>query len=265
MMTVGLALALLIGLALGLMGGGGSILTVPIFVYVLKFAPKDSIAMSLAVVGTVALFGAIGHWRAGNMNFKIAALFGGVAMVGTFFGARLATLFSGTAQLILFAVVMLAASVTMFRKSGPKKKDGDGQLAEVVHTSTSSKEGISFGLLIPVGLAVGALTGIVGVGGGFLIVPALVILGKVPMKKAVGISLAIIAMNSVAGFVGYLDQVHVRWAFLGEFSAIAVAGIFAGTYATKFISQAALKRAFAIFLVVMGAAILYQNSAAFLS
>lgn len=261
MLTIGLALALLIGVALGLMGGGGSILTVPIFVYVLGFGAKASIAMSLAVVGTVSLVGAFSHWRAGNMNFKVAFLFGGVAMAGTFLGAKLSVFFTGTAQLLLFAGVMLAAAATMFRQ----KKPGQGHAGETEAIDDNEMpQNLPYGLIVAEGIAVGVLTGLVGVGGGFLVVPALVVLGKVPMKKAVGISLLVIAMKSAAGFVGYLDQVSVDWGFLGAFTGLAIVGIFAGTHATKYISQAALKRAFAVFLVLMGATILYKNSAALL-
>src|SRR3970282_1251530 len=115
MMILGLALAALIGLSLGMLGGGGSILTVPIFVYVLGFEAKEAIAMSLAVVGATSLFGAAGHWGAGNVNLRVAVIFGVVAMAGTYAGARLAVFFSGAAQLTLFALVMLLAAIFMFR------------------------------------------------------------------------------------------------------------------------------------------------------
>ncbi|MBA2661539.1 MAG: sulfite exporter TauE/SafE family protein [Bradymonadaceae bacterium] len=247
MIALGLALAALVGIALGLLGGGGSILTVPIFVYVLGYDPKQAIAMSLAVVGVVSLFGVAGHWRAGNVNLRVALSFGAVAMVGTFLGARLATLVSGTFQLVLFATVMLAAAVFMFRSPSP--------------TAAQSPQAapMRLWLIIIEGLAVGVLTGLVGVGGGFLIVPALVILGKVPIKEAVGTSLLVIAMKSAAGFLGYLGQIEVPWAFMALFTSVAIVGILAGSYIARFIPSAALKRGFAIFLAVMGTWILYQN------
>lgn len=255
MPLVAVALAALVGLTLGLLGGGGSILTVPIFVYVLGFAPKEAIAMSLAVVGAVSAFGAAGHWRAGNVNPRVALVFGGVAMVGAFLGARLAVFVSGAAQLTLFAVVMLLAAFSMFR--GPGKAagaDGDAPTAKAMPLR----------LIVAEGLAVGVLTGLVGVGGGFLIVPALVLLGRVPMKQAVGTSLVVIAMNSAAGFSGYLGQVEVAWRLMGFFTATAIGGILVGTYLVRFVPQAALKRGFAVFLVAMGSFILYQNRAVFL-
>lgn len=249
MMVLGIALGALVGLSLGLLGGGGSILTVPIFVYVMGFDPKESIAMSLAVVGAVSLFGAVGHWRAGNVNLRVALVFGAVAMAGTYLGARLAVFFSGAVQLILFAAVMLLAAWFMFR---PAKVRAEAP-------APAGLAGMPLALIAAEGLAVGVLTGLVGVGGGFLIVPALVLLGKVPMKQAVGTSLLVIAMKSAAGFVGYLGQVQVAWGFMAAFTAVAVGGILLGTYLVRFVPQAALQRAFAVFLVVMGTFILYQN------
>jgi uncharacterized protein len=273
MVLIGLGLAALIGLSLGLLGGGGSILTVPIFVYVLGFGPKEAIAMSLAVVGAVSLFGAAGHWRAGNVNLRVALVFGGVAMGGTYLGARLAVFFSGGAQLALFAVVMLLAAFFMFRERTPAGRR-DELLAEPADQAAIAEVSVipggaplgrmPLGLIVLEGVAVGVLTGLVGVGGGFLIVPALVILGKIPMKQAVGTSLVVIAMKSAAGFLGYLGQVEVPWAFMSLFTGVAVVGILGGTYLVRFASQDVLKRAFAVFLVVMGAFILYQNRSVYL-
>ena len=244
---VGLALAALIGLCLGLLGGGGSILTVPILVYVLGFGAKEAIAMSLAVVGAVSLFGAASHWRAGNVNLRVALVFGSVAMVGTYLGARLAVFFSGASQLVLFAAVMLLAAFCMFQEKQPAS-DPTGTAGEM-----------PLGLIVLEGIGVGVLTGLVGVGGGFLIVPALVLLGRIPMKQAVGTSLLVIAMKSAAGFAGYLGQVEIAWGFMALFTGVAMVGILGGTYLVQFVSQAVLKRGFAIFLVVMGSFILYQN------
>lgn len=253
MLLLGLALAVLIGLSLGLLGGGGSILTVPIFVYVLGFEAKQAIAMSLAVVGAVSLFGAARHWRAGNINLRVALVFGSVAMIGTYLGARLAVFFSGAAQLALFAGVMLVAALFMLRDRQPVPAGA------VVLPGGAPVEQMPLGLIILEGLAVGVLTGLVGVGGGFLIVPALVVLGKIPMKQAVGTSLLVIAMKSATGFLGYLGQVAVPWAFITLFTVVAMVGILGGTYLVQFVSQAALKRAFAVFLIVMGSFVLYQN------
>jgi uncharacterized protein len=260
MTVLGLALAGLIGLSLGLLGGGGSILTVPIFVYVLGYSAKEAIAMSLAVVGAVSVFGAAGHWRAGNVNVRVALVFGSVAMGGTYLGARLAVFFSGAAQLVLFAVVMLVAAVFMLRDRTPAVRD-PALLEEggAVFATVPPQPRMPVLLIIVEGLAVGVLTGLVGVGGGFLIVPALVLLGRLPMKMAVGTSLLVIALKSAAGFVGYLGQVDVPWSFMTLFTAVAVVGIAGGIRLVRYVSQTALKRAFAVFLLVMGGFILHQN------
>lgn len=257
MQLLGLALAALIGLSLGLLGGGGSILTVPIFVYVLGFAAKPAIAMSLPVVGTTSLVGAIGHWRAGNVQLKVALIFGGVAMATSYLGARLAVFVSGTLQLTLLAIVMLVAAAAMLRSSfstpigtgatgGPDEAHGR----------------MSVALAMAAGAGVGLLTGLVGIGGGFLVVPALVVLGGLPMRQAIGTSLVVIAMNSFAGFLGYMSQVTMPWGFVALFTAVAIAGILAGTWLVRYVSPRALKRAFALFLLLIGALMLYRNLAA---
>ena len=251
MEPLALALAALIGLTLGLLGGGGSILTVPVFVYVLGIAPKPAIAMSLAVVGATSLVGAAAHWRAGNVNLRVAAVFGVVAMVGTFAGARLATLIDGHTQLALFAVVMLLAAAFMLR--------GTSAAAPTAGVGASRRAAL---LVVPAAIAVGVLTGLVGIGGGFLIVPALVVLVRVPMKHAVGTSLVVIALNAASGFAGYLGEVEVRWGFMAGFAAVASAAALVGAWLVRFVSQRALKRAFAAFLLLMGAFILWQNRAA---
>jgi uncharacterized protein len=269
MVGIGLALAALIGLSLGLLGGGGSILTVPIFVYVLGFGAKEAIAMSLAVVGAVSLFGAVGHFRMGNVNVRVALIFGSVAMVGTYLGARLAIYFTGAGQLALFAAVMLLAAFFMFREKEPGPSIPEEWLAEsaaeeamrdaAVVPGAAPVERMPLALIVVEGMAVGVLTGLVGVGGGFVIVPALVLLAKIPMKQAVGTSLLVIAMKSAAGFFGYLGQVEIPWGFMTLFTAVAITGILGGAYLVRFVSQGALKRAFAVFLLVMGGFILYQN------
>jgi uncharacterized membrane protein YfcA len=244
-MILGFSLALLIGASLGLMGGGGSILTVPVLVYALGMGAKESIALSLAIVGATSLIGSLGHFRAGNINLKIAAIFGPVAMVGTFAGAKLSVFLSGATQLILFAIVMLVAAFFMFRGRKEVAVDEDAKL--------------NYPLIVAEGIFVGVLTGLVGVGGGFMIVPALVLLANVPMKKAIGTSLIIISLKSFAGFVGYMDKIDINWVFLGQFTLFTAIGIIVGSYFVKFISAQKLKKSFAVFLVIMGVFILYKN------
>ena len=254
MLIVGYLLAALIGLSLGLMGGGGSILTVPIFVYVLRYDPKLAIVMSLPVVGVTSLVGAIGHWRAGNVNLKTAAVFGVIAMISAYAGAKLAAFLTGAVQLSLLAVIMLAAAISMFRNAR--------RASPTLDEARALRE-VSPQLLLGVALCVGLVTGLVGVGGGFLIVPALVLLGGTPMKQAVGTSLLVIAMNCASGFAGYATRVDIPWRFVLGFTSIAVLGILAGTYLVRYVSQRALKQAFSVFLIVMGTIILVQNRAAF--
>lgn len=250
MLFLGYALALLVGLSLGLLGGGGAIITVPIFVYVLGFDAKLAIAMSLPVVGATSLIGAVGHWKAGNVRIRTAAIFGMIAMAGAYAGARLSVFISGNAQLALLAVVMMAAAVAMFR-SGRR----DAASSEPVPAARA----MPVLLLVPLALSAGILSGLVGVGGGFLVVPALVLLARIPMKQAVGTSLVVIAMNSLAGSLGYMDQTSLPWGFMLGFIAVAAAGILLGARLVRHVSQPALKQGFAVFLVIMGVFILIKN------
>lgn len=250
MLWLGLALAMVVGASLGMLGGGGSVLAVPIFVYVLGYGTKEAVAMSLAVVGATSLFAALGHWRAGRVEWRVAGIFGSVAMGGTYLGARLAVFFSGTAQLLLFATIMIVAAYFMYRGRNPLlEREGRGGRMPLM-------------LVAVEGLAVGMLTGLVGVGGGFLIVPALVLLGGVGMKEAVGTSLVVISMNSAAGLAGYLGQVDIPWGFAAAFIAVAIVGSLAGTRAVRHVPQRTLEKSFAIFLVAMGLLILFQNHGA---
>lgn len=249
MLALGYALAVLIGLSLGTMGGGGSILTVPIFVYVLGFAPKQAIAMSFPVVGATSLVGAMGHWRAGNVDLRTAVLFGLVTMAGAYAGGFVAVYLSGATQLVMLALAMLGAAWSMAR---PRR--------EAVDARTGRRHPLILGA---VGLAVGVLTGIVGIGGGFLYVPALVLLADVPMKRAVGTSLIIIAMSCTAGLASHLRHATIPWAFVAGFSLAAAAGILVGARLVRHISATRLRRAFAVFLVVMATLILWQNRGRF--
>src|SRR5438067_207360 len=249
MLVLGFALAALIGLSLGLLGGGGSILTVPVFVYVLGFAAKPAIAMSLPVVGTTSLVGAARHWRAGNVNLRVALVFGAFAMAGSFVGARFAALVRGPVQLLTLGVVMLAAAVSMFR-GAPARADDGGAASGAPRLRP---------LMLLVGVGVGLLTGLVGIGGGFLIVPALVVLAHVPIKQAVGTSLVVIAMNAASGFAG---RVQIEWPFVAAFTAVAIVGALVGAQLAKHVSATALRRGFAVFLVALGVLVVWQNRGA---
>lgn len=251
MHVAGVALGYVIGLALGLLGGGGSILTVPIFVYLLGFGAKESIAMSLAVVGVTSLVGAFGHWREGHVNVRVALVFGAVAMAGTYVGTRLATRLTGDQQLAIFATVMLVAAGFMFRRGG---ESGVRTTVEPVAVTRGGSLSLAGGQ----GLVVGLLTGLVGVGGGFLIVPALV-WGGLMMCDAVGTSLLVISMNCAIGFFGHTGEVEIAWPSVAMVTAGTLPGIATGTYAMRFVSQDALRRGFATLLVVLAIYMLYQH------
>ena len=250
MHIVSVAFGFVIGLMLGLLGGGGSILTVPIFVYVLGFGAKESIAMSLAVVGATSLVGAAGHWRLGHVRIQVALVFGVIAMLGTYTGTRLATRLTGAEQLAIFGLALVvAASVMLSRRR-----------TDVAHIPTGSPgpSSSSFALIAAQALVVGLLTGLVGIGGGFLIVPALVWSG-LAMRQATGTSLIAIAMNCAVGFFGYFGQVQIAWVPMALVAAGTIPGVATGTYAIQFISQDALRRAFAVFLFGLAAYMLYRT------
>ncbi len=253
---VGHLLAACIGVSLGLIGGGGSVLALPILVYVMGVAPKSAIAMTLVIVGTVSLLGVIPHWRAKNISFKTALIFGSATMLGAFVGAKIASLpiVTETFQMMLFAIMMLLAAVFMIRRSS-KPVAADPKLA--FYPQPVCK--YCWLWLMSEGLGVGVLTGLVGVGGGFAIVPALVLLGNVPMKKAIGTSLLIIAFNSVAGFLGYFGQVSLNWSLIFSFIVAASLGTIPGAYLAQFVPAQKLQKTFGYFLLAVAALILVQN------
>lgn len=248
---IGTGMAFIVGLTLSVLGGGGTILAVPIFVYALGYETKTAIAMSLAVVGLASLLSVVGHWRDGNVNPRVAALFGVVAMAGTYLGARLAVFLSGSVQLLLFAAVLLVAAYFMVLNRAPKPGAAAPGRRSLVSTL----------ILAP---PVGVLTGLVGVGGGFLIVPALVLLGRLPIREAIGTSLLVIALNSAIGLVSYLGHVQVDWVIIAAFAGVAMAGTVLGNSVVRFVSPVVLKRGFAVFLVGMSLFILFQNRQVFL-
>jgi uncharacterized membrane protein YfcA len=213
--TLGIALALstLIGVSLGFFGGGGSILTVPLMAYVFGLDAKVAIASSLLVVGAASASAAAQHWRAGNVDARTAALFGAAGMAGAYAGGRASQLVDGSLLLLMFAVMMGITAVAMWR----------GRRAPPESAVTRAP-----GRLVAQGLAVGAFTGLIGAGGGFLIVPALALWAGLPMPRAVGTSLVVIVMNCASGFAGYASHVAVPWHLVGFVTVAAIAGSFAG-------------------------------------
>lgn len=242
--------ALAIGLSLGLLGSGGSILTVPALVYLAHQDEKVAIASSLGIVGGISLVAALPYARRREVDWRSVVRFGVPGIAGTFCGAWLAKFVSANAQLVLLALVMLSASVLMLRSPGES-------------AAPRAREHATW-MIVLEGLAVGVLTGLVGVGGGFLIVPALVLLAGLPMRRAVGTSLVIITLKSVVGFAKYVDVLAglglaVDWGVLGLFTGVGIAGSLLGGRVSPHITQNSLQRAFAAALVLVGAGILWSQ------
>ena len=244
--------ALLVGLVLGLLGSGGSILTVPVLVYLVGVPDKLAIAESLGIVTLISGVGAIPFAIQQKVSWRSVVLFGLPGMAGAYLGALSSDFIPGALQLALFAVVMLVAAVLMFRKTALHHRDDAPRAAWKIMLD---------------GLFVGALTGLVGVGGGFLIVPALVLLGGLPIHLAIGTSLWIIAIKSIGGFYKYVDLLGIEqmhWNLMLIFGAVGVVGSFIGGRMGAYVPQEKLKRIFAAFLLVMGVVILWQNAASLL-
>ena len=246
MIALGYALALLIGVFLGLLGGGGSILTVPVLHYVLGYGVKDAIPMSLVVVGLTSGFGAINHARVGTVRWRTALGFGPPAIVGAILGAELGLRVEATTQLTVFAVVMLLAAVSMLRGGAGEKARPAGARHPLP-------------LITLVGALVGVLTGFVGVGGGFLYVPALALLAGLAMKEAIGTSLVLILLSCAAGLVRYWGHLQFDWRAIALFSGLAFVGVAVGSRLVPYLSQRALKKGFAFFLLAMGAVVLLSG------
>jgi uncharacterized membrane protein YfcA len=251
------------GIVLGLFGSGGSIIATPALLYLLDVAPKSAIAMSLGIVAVTATIAALDNWKRGNVDVSVAVVFGLFGVAGTYAGARLGVVTPVAIQLTVFALVMYAAAWRMLK---PARLAVPASVDASVSASGGAAALPCTGLFSPCmahmalhGIGVGVLTGFVGVGGGFLIVPALVLLSRIPMKIAVGTSLAIVAAKSYAGFAGYMGAVPIDWALMGGFTAVTVVASFAGTRIAHRFSQDTLKRAFAVFLLFVATYILLKS------
>ncbi|MEV0156922.1 sulfite exporter TauE/SafE family protein [Micromonospora sp. NPDC050686] len=244
LLTVGLAV--LIGISLGLLGGGGSILAVPLLVYVADLPAKEAIATSLLVVGVTSAVGVLPHARAHRVRWRTGLVFGVAGMTGAYAGGRLAEFVPAAVLLTGFAIMMLATAVAMIR--GRRSTEGK----PVPHELPVPR-------VILDGVVVGLVTGLVGAGGGFLVVPALALLGGLPMPVAVGTSLLVIAMKSFAGLAGYLSSVQINWGLAAAVTAAAVVGSLLGGRLAGKIPADLLRQAFGWFVVVMGVFVLGQQ------
>lgn len=257
----GFGASILIGVSLGLIGGGGSILTLPVLVYLLHLNPVTSTAYSLFIVGSTSLVGSFSYMRKELVNYRAAIVFAIPSFIAVYLTRKYlvpsipSSLFTvggfevtkNIAIMVFFALVMLAASYSMIKDKKEAKADDSEELK------------FNYPMIALEGGVVGILTGIVGAGGGFLIIPALVLLARLPMKMAVGTSLLIIAAKSLIGFVGDMSNMQVDWPFLIEFTALSVVGIFVGTYMSKYIPGEKLKKSFGWFVLVMGVYIIAKE------
>jgi uncharacterized membrane protein YfcA len=250
--------ALIVGLVLGLIGGGGSILTVPLLVYLLGYNPVIATAYSLFVVGASSMVGTYQKHKKGLVDFKTGLAFSFPSFVAVYLSRRYLvpgipeTLISmgdfqlskGMGIMIFFAIIMLLASISMIKKG----KELTAQTSSQPYYKTFIQ-----------GLAIGTITGIIGAGGGFLYVPALVIWANIPMKKAVGTSLIIVTINSLIGFLGDVQTLDIEWMFLLTFTLISIIGIVIGVFLSKFISGPKLKKSFGYFVLIMAIYIIYKE------
>ena len=250
----GFAASILIGVSLGLIGSGGSILTVPVLVYLFGVNPVAATSYSLFIVGSTAALGSVGYFRKGLVNVKTAIVFGIPSIIAVFitrayivpaipndvatFNSFVVT--KGILLMLLFALLMIAASYSMIRKKGCEENKEE------------KDQKFNYPLILIEGLLVGVVTGLVGAGGGFLIIPALVFLSKLPMKEAIGTSLIIIAAKSLLGFFGESSETIIDWQLISSVTLFAAVGIFIGMYISKKVNAAKLKPIFGWFVLLMG-------------
>ena len=249
--------ALFIGLVLGLTGGGGSILTVPILVYLMSINPVTATAYSLFIVGTTSTFGAIQNYRKNLVDIKNGFIFAIPSFIAVYLTRKYIVpeipkviiespflITKNTFLMLFFAVIMVFGALSVLKKKSQ---------------NTNSEEKRNLILIGIQTFTIGIIIGLVGAGGGFLIIPSLILFAKLPMRKAVGTSLFIIAMNSLVGFIGDVQNLVIDWTFLLTFSAISVVGIFIGIYLTKYTNESQLKKIFAYFVLLMAAIILLKE------
>lgn len=260
MEIIGYLASLVIGISLGLIGGGGSILTVPVLVYLFGVEPVLATAYSLFIVGSTSLVGAFPKYKNGEINVKTAIIFG-IPSIAAVYATRAfivpaipAELFTigsfvvtkALMMMMIFAVLMVFASVSMIRSKNDKKEEAGPQV-------------FNYPMILLEGAIVGLLTGLVGAGGGFLIIPALVLFSKLPMKQAIGTSLMIIAAKSLIGFTGDLGKQTMDWTLLASVTSLAIVGIFIGNALGKKVSPDSLKKGFGWFVLVMGIYIIVKE------
>ena len=237
MLAIAALLSLVVGVVLGMLGGGGAILMLPMLVYALGVEPKTAIATSLFVVGATSITGTAVHARAGAVRWKIGAIFGAAAMAGAYGGGRLAHFIPATVLLVGFGILMVVTATAMLK--------GRPNAPEAPHR-------LQVGRALALGAAVGVLSGLVGAGGGFLIVPALTLFGGLAMREAIGTSLFVIGLQSFAGFAGHVTHVHIDWPLVLAVTSASLLGSVAGAIAGAKMSPHGLRRGFAWLVIAMG-------------
>jgi uncharacterized membrane protein YfcA len=243
MLALEVCLGLTIGIMLGLLGGGGSILTVPALVYLLGQSPQAAVTASLVIVGSNSVLGVMLHSRHSQPDWRVALTFGGVGMAAAYLTAQISAALPSSVLMMLFAGLMLTVGILMLVRRGGRQRSAQRRWPTVLAS----------------GLGVGALTGFLGVGGGFLVVPALVMLVGLPMHQAVGTSLIVIAMNSLAGVLGHIGDSLPDLGLIGVFAGAGFIGIFAGTWLNKRLPTELLKRGFAVLIIGLALVLLADN------
>ena len=246
---LGLVLSAMIGLSLGLIGGGGSIITVPVLIYVLGVEAHDAVGMSLAVVGATSLVGSFLHYRRGTVQLKTGLIFGVAGIIGALLGSPLTKLLSPAALMMTLATLMLAVALFMIRR----KSNPNGREVEF------AKHDLSVWKALMAGFGVGVLTGFLGVGGGFLIVPALVMFGGLGMKDAIGTSLFVIFLNCLAGLIGHASQNRFDWSITALVTGLAVSGTIIGTLLSHRVAATRLQQGFAVFVLLVAVFLMVKN------
>jgi uncharacterized membrane protein YfcA len=260
MEIIGYLAALVIGLSLGLIGGGGSILTVPVLVYLLGVEPVTATAYSLFIVGITSLTGVFTKYRQGNVNFTTSLIFGIPSIIAVYLTRRYivpaipnslfkvygTTIIKPVFLMSFFGLLMVAAAIVMLNKTP-------------VSENSREKQSLNYPLIFLVGIIEGTITGMVGAGGGFLIIPALVLLCKLPMKQAIGTSLLIIACKSLLGFTGDLGHTYINWPLILIISGLAITGIFIGNRLSNRVNSENLKKGFSWFVLIMGIYIIIKE------
>ena len=244
MNPLAIAGALAVGLSLGLTGAGGSIITLPVLVYLAGVPPEQAVGLSLFVVGAAAAAGAIQRWKGGDFHPRAALMFAGAGVAGAWIGAKFTALVPPGVLMIVFAVIMLAVALRMLLSGS----EGAEMLPECRPLRC-----------LAAGAGTGLLTGFLGVGGGFLLVPALVKFARLPLRMATGTSLAVIAFNSAAGFLSHLNRGATDWRIAGLFATVAITGSLAGNRMARRLPTARLKQGFAVLVLLTGGWVLWQN------